>query len=122
MKALYLSPLIILIFLWQSVLQFPSDRHQKWLNHTLFKAFSPGHSEDSGLNLYDTRSGSIRMINMLDFNNDSYLDIFVPQDHNQVENEDLLNVADFYSDQLISDIERSPVINFNLLLILVDSY
>ena len=90
MKALYLSPLIILIFLWQSVFQFPSDRHQKWLNHTLFEDFSPGYSEDSGLNLYVTKSGSIRMINMLDFNNDSYLDIFVPQDHNQVENEDLL--------------------------------
>lgn len=90
MKALYLTPLIILAFLWQSVFQFPSDRHQRWLNHTLFEDFSPGYSEDSGLNLYVTKSGSIRMINMLDFNNDSYLDIFVPQDHNQVENEDLL--------------------------------
>ena len=64
--------------------------HQAWLHHTDFADFARGTLEDGGANLYVTRSGSVRMIHTLDLNNDGYLDLFVAQDHNQLENEDLL--------------------------------
>ena len=66
------------------------DPHEPWLHHTDFADFSSGTLGDGGTNIYVTRSGSVRMIHTLDLNNDGYLDLFVAQDHNQLENEDLL--------------------------------
>ena len=85
-----LLSIVILIFLCWPVGTSGGESHQAWLHHTDFADFAGGTLEDGGANLYVTRSGSVRMIHTLDLNNDGYLDIFVAQDHNQLENEDLL--------------------------------
>ena len=58
------------------------------MHHHLFEDFARGTLEDSGSNLYITRSGKMQMIHRWDLNNDGFLDIFVGQDHDHVENVD----------------------------------
>ena len=60
------------------------------IDHRDFEDFSGGRVADGGSNLYVTRSGTLQMIHRWDLNNDGHLDIFVGQDHNDVENVDLL--------------------------------
>ena len=85
-----LLSIVILIVLCWPVGTSGGESHQAWLHHSDFADFAGGTLEDGGANLYVTRSGSVRMIHTLDLNNDGYLDLFVAQDHDQVENEDLL--------------------------------
>lgn len=62
----------------------------QWIVHSSFKDFSGGMSGDSGSNLFISQAGEIQMIHRWDFNNDGFLDLFVGQDHDIVENEDIL--------------------------------
>ena len=64
--------------------------HQPWIHHSSFEDFSRGTLVDGGSNLYISRAGTIEMIHRCDLNNDVFLDLFVGQDHNQVESEDVL--------------------------------
>ena len=58
--------------------------------HSTFEDFSAGRLGDSGVNLYATRSGTVQMIHRWDLNNDGYLDILLGQDHDVLENADIL--------------------------------
>ena len=64
--------------------------HQPWVRHSSFEDFSRGTLADGGANLYVGREGTVEMIHRWDLNNDGFLDLFVGQDHNQVESEDVL--------------------------------
>jgi len=64
--------------------------HQPWVRHSSFEDFSRGMLADGGANLYIGRDGTVEMIHRWDLNNDGFLDLFVGQDHNQVESEDVL--------------------------------
>ena len=64
--------------------------HQPWIHHSSFEDFSRGTLADGGANLYVSRAGTVEMIHRWDLNNDGFLDLFVGQDHNQVESEDVL--------------------------------
>ena len=64
--------------------------HQPWVRHSSFEDFSRGRLADGGANLYISRAGTVEMIHRWDLNNDGFLDLFVGQDHNQVESEDVL--------------------------------
>ena len=64
--------------------------HQPWVRHSSFEDFSRGTLADGGANLYVSRAGTVEMIHRWDLNNDGFLDLFVGQDHNQVESEDVL--------------------------------
>ena len=44
-----------------------------------------GRAADSGTNLYVTATGTVEMIHRWDFNNDGYLDLFIGQNHNELE-------------------------------------
>ncbi len=63
---------------------------QPWIHHSSFEDFSRGTLVDGGSNLYISRAGTLEMIHRWDLNNDGFLDLFVGQDHNQVESEDVL--------------------------------
>ena len=60
------------------------------VTHNTFEDFSAGRLGDSGVNLYATRSGTLEMIHRWDLNNDGYLDILLGQDHDVLENADIL--------------------------------
>ncbi|MCH2201996.1 MAG: VCBS repeat-containing protein [Fuerstiella sp.] len=63
---------------------------EPWIHHSRFTDFASGTLEDGGSNLYITREGSLQMIHRWDFNNDGYLDLWVGQDHDVVEDADVL--------------------------------
>ena len=63
---------------------------EPWVIHRTFEDFSAGNLGDSGSNLYVTRSGTVQMIHRWDLNNDGFLDIFLAQDHDILENVDAL--------------------------------
>lgn len=66
------------------------QEYQAWIAHSRFEDFAKGTLGDGGSNLYITRSGTVQMIHRWDLNNDGFLDLFVGQDHNPVENVDVL--------------------------------
>ena len=63
---------------------------EPWVVHRTFEDFSTGTLGDGGSNLYVTRSGTVQMIHRWDLNNDGFLDIFLAQDHDILENVDAL--------------------------------
>ncbi len=63
---------------------------EPWVVHRTFEDFSAGTLGDSGSNIYVTRSGTVQMIHRWDLNNDGFLDIFLAQDHDILENVDAL--------------------------------
>ena len=65
-----------------------AESPEPWVIHRTFEDFSPGTLGDSGSNVYVTRSGTIQMIHRWDLNNDGFLDIFLAQDHDILENFD----------------------------------
>lgn len=67
-----------------------SPTADQWIVHSGFKDFSAGTLADSGSNLFISKAGEIQMIHRWDFNNDGFLELFVGQDHDLVENEDVL--------------------------------
>ena len=66
-----------------------NPRSEPWLLHATFEDFSTGTLLDSGANTFIARDGNVQMIHRWDLNNDGYLDLFVGQDHDVVENVDL---------------------------------
>ena len=58
---------------------------ESWAVHRTFEDFSTGTPGDSGSNIYVTRSGTVEMIHRWDLNNDGFLDIFLAQDHDKLE-------------------------------------
>ena len=62
---------------------------EPWIRHAGFTDFSAGTLGDGGSNLYVSPRG-VETIHRWDFNLDGHLDLFVGQDHNPVENEDVL--------------------------------
>ena len=67
-----------------------AESPEAWVVHRTFEDFSAGSLGDSGSNLYVTRSGTVQMIYRWDLNNDGFLDIFLAQDHDILENVDAL--------------------------------
>lgn len=66
-----------------------SSHHlNRWVTHGSFEDFAAGTLGAGGSNLYVTRTGKIEMIHRWDLNRDGFLDLLVPQDHNQLENAD----------------------------------
>ena len=61
---------------------------ETWIRHSSFEDFAAGTPEDGGTNLFVSRDGTLQMIHRWDFNNDGYLDLWVGQDHNAVEDVD----------------------------------
>ena len=66
------------------------DDYESWITHTSFEDFASGRIADGGTNLYIARSGQLEMTYRWDLNNDGYLDLLVIQDHNPLENTDVL--------------------------------
>ena len=62
---------------------------EPWVRHSTFEDFATGRLEDGGTNLFISREGTLQMIHRWDFNNDGYLDLWVGQDHDVVENADV---------------------------------
>lgn len=56
--------------------------------HASWEDFQRGTCEDGGSNLYASRAGTVQMIHRWDLNNDGFLDIFIGQDHDHLENVD----------------------------------
>jgi hypothetical protein len=63
---------------------------KRLFRHQGFGAFSEGQVGNAGANLYVTRQGAVRTINVWDYNQDGSTDILVSNDHNHVDNSDLL--------------------------------
>ncbi len=61
---------------------------EPWVRHLSFEDFAAGTLEDGGTNLFISRDGTLQLIHRWDFNNDGYLDLWVGQDHDVVENVD----------------------------------
>ena len=66
------------------------DDYESWITHTSFEDFASGRIADGGTNLHIARSGQLEMTYRWDLNNDGYLDLLVIQDHNPLENTDVL--------------------------------
>lgn len=62
---------------------------EPWIRHSSFEDFATGTLEDGGTNLFLSHDGTLQLINRWDFNNDGYLDLWVGQDHDVVENVDV---------------------------------
>src|SRR2546425_11209990 len=86
MTKLVLLPVAVAVL----ALALTDEPLQRWITHSSFEDFSRGTLGDGGVNLYAARSGGLQAIHRLDFNNDGYLDLFAGQDHNTIENEDIL--------------------------------
>ena len=81
----------VLVILTALILPVPGrDDYESWITHTSFEDFASGRIADGGTNLYIARSGQLEMTYRWDLNNDGYLDLLVIQDHNPLENTDVL--------------------------------
>ena len=74
---------------------------EPWIRHSSFEDFSPGTLEDGGVNLFLSRGGTLQMLHRLDFNNDGYLDLWVGQDHDVVQQASLIKILHKYAERLI---------------------
>lgn len=70
--------------------QASEPEYRPWITHNRYEDFAQGTVGDGGSNLYIARSGTVQMLHRWDLNNDGFLDVFVGQDHNQVENAEVL--------------------------------
>lgn len=61
-----------------------------WIRHDRFNDFVRGTFPDGGVNLFLRHNGQIEMLHRWDLDNDGDLDLFVGQDHDRVENEDVM--------------------------------
>ena len=68
--------------------QMPSGK--VLFEHSGFEAFAQGEPGDAGANVYVTHSGEVRTIHTWDYDGDGNTDILVNNDHNHVDNSDLL--------------------------------
>ena len=86
-----ICPCLSLTFLYAGQPNDPRGRASRTIfTHKGFDAFSQGQLGNAGANLYVTRAGAVRTINVWDYNQDGNTDILVTNDHNHVDNSKLL--------------------------------
>src|ERR1044071_5176232 len=86
-RAVAFALLLLSGLLWSG---FAGSSGDPWIRHSRFEDFSKGTFGNGGENIYAARAGGIQMIHRWDFNNDGYIDLISGNDHNPIENEDIL--------------------------------
>lgn len=67
-----------------------TGKNETLFHHHRFEDFSKGTFSDNGVNLYVSKKGNLKFINLFDLNADGYPEVIINNDHNHYETPDLL--------------------------------